>query len=298
MHLNKPLSTIPLTLGAITASAAKHLGKIENSPRQVTFTVTATSTFTSFYTTVRSNVGGPSYATTITVTSYPSSSVGIPIATTITVTSSPSSSSTSTSSSSFEIPFPPAPPTPPLPLPLSSTPPVPWKVSSALGFSDSAFPPVLTPLPVPLPPPSIDYSSTWTEATPTLPPVAPVSSSSLSSSSSVSPPPAEPSGSFVGSSNPAPTPGIANCGKGYTYCAFTLWGTHYWSQSDVDKAYCSDYPSLCAGGNYKTNISNAVFVCLDDSPPKIQLMCACGGTCQDNPATNNIAFCQTPCVNT
>ncbi|KAI1753274.1 hypothetical protein F4782DRAFT_88285 [Xylaria castorea] len=168
-----------------------------------------------------------------------------------------------------------APPTPvgapsaPSPIPLSA-PPVPWEE-----------PPTAASVPAPVSTISANLS---------LPPSPPLHPTIASSPSAATPAPA-PGGS--GSAG-----GGAKCGKGYTYCGYMLAGSnHNFAQIDIDKSYCNGLPELCASGKHKTNVEQAVFVCMNDQPSNIQLMCACSGTCLNNATTNYIAHCDEPCVN-
>ncbi|KAI0865832.1 hypothetical protein F4860DRAFT_266950 [Xylaria cubensis] len=167
-----------------------------------------------------------------------------------------------------------APPTPvggpsaPSPIPLSA-PPVPWEQPSS---------------PIPVPAPAATSSGNLS-----LPPLHPTTASIPSAAT-----PAPASGGS-GSGSPG---GGAKCGKGYTYCGYMLASSnHNFAQTDIDKSYCSGLPGLCPGGKHKTNVDQAVFVCMNDQPSNIQLLCACSGTCLNNATTNYIAHCDEPCVN-
>ncbi|KAI0517608.1 hypothetical protein F5B22DRAFT_645787 [Xylaria bambusicola] len=154
----------------------------------------------------------------------------------------------------------------PSPVPLSA-PPVPWEQSSAAGATAS--------IPTAVPVPASGALS--------LPPQA----SSLPKTASPTP------------ASGGPSSG-AKCGKGFTYCGYMLTGVgHNFSPSDIDKSYCAGLPELCAGGGNKrkTKPDQAVFVCMEDQPSTVQLMCACSGTCLNNATTNYIAHCDKPCVN-
>ncbi|KAJ1329798.1 hypothetical protein MN608_06534 [Microdochium nivale] len=108
---------------------------------------------------------------------------------------------------------------------------------------------------------------------------------------------------------PAPAPAPAepvpiagpNCGKGYTYCGYMLSANgHNFSPEQVSKAYCEGLNGNCDAGtsSSKTDVSQAVFVCLDDAPnSSIQLLCACEGKCLNEAETNNIAHCDSACYN-
>ncbi|KAI0471530.1 hypothetical protein GGR56DRAFT_75919 [Xylariaceae sp. FL0804] len=89
-----------------------------------------------------------------------------------------------------------------------------------------------------------------------------------------------------------------SCGKGYTYCGYMLTSNgHNFDSSAISKSYCSDLSKMCTNGKPKTDPSQAVYVCLNDQPSSIQLMCACSGKCVNDASTNHIAHCDTPCVN-
>ncbi|KAI0814522.1 hypothetical protein GGR55DRAFT_700798 [Xylaria sp. FL0064] len=157
----------------------------------------------------------------------------------------------------------------PSPVPLSAAP-VPWEQSSAMVASASL------PTAVPVPASASAHLS--------LPP-----SASPESPKTASPTPA--------SGGPGPSTG-AKCGKGYTYCGYMLTGQgHNFAPSDIDKSYCNGLPELCPGGKPKTNADQAVYVCMEDQPSTVQLLCACSGTCLNNATTNYIAHCDKPCVN-
>ncbi|KAI1424764.1 hypothetical protein F5Y12DRAFT_715002 [Xylaria sp. FL1777] len=155
----------------------------------------------------------------------------------------------------------------PTPLPLSEAP-VPWEQSSAVSHSAS---------------------------TPTVVPVPASASGDLSLPPSASPP--KTASPTPASGGPGPASG-AKCGKGYTYCGYMLTGIgHNFAPADIDKSYCNGLPELCAGGKRKTNADQAVYVCMEDQPSTVQLVCACSGTCLNNATTNYIAHCDKPCVN-
>ncbi|KAF2973297.1 hypothetical protein GQX73_g330 [Xylaria multiplex] len=154
-------------------------------------------------------------------------------------------------------------PSAPSPVPLSA-PPVPWEQSSAVASIPTA-------LPVPTP------------------------SGNLSLPPSPTPPKTASATPAPGGPEPA---GGAKCGKGYTYCGYMLTGVgHNFAPSDIDKSYCNGLPELCSGSKRKTNAEQAVFVCMEDQPSTVQLICACSGTCLNNATTNYIAHCDKPCVN-
>ncbi|KAI1297505.1 hypothetical protein F5Y03DRAFT_280556 [Xylaria venustula] len=155
----------------------------------------------------------------------------------------------------------------PNPVPLSA-PPVPWEQSSAVAT------PASIPTAVPVPASASGHLS--------LPP-------SASSPKTASPTPA--------SGGPGPSSG-AKCGKGFTYCGYMLTGEgHNFAPSDIDKYYCDGLPELCPGGKHKTSPDQAVYVCMEDQPSTVQLVCACSGTCLNNATSNYIAHCDKPCVN-
>ncbi|TGJ81124.1 hypothetical protein E0Z10_g7646 [Xylaria hypoxylon] len=157
-------------------------------------------------------------------------------------------------------------PTAPSPIPLSA-PPVPWEQTSAAAVSAS----VTAAIPVP------------------------TSSGNLSLPPSLTPPKTVSPTSALGGPGPS---GGAKCGKGYTYCGYMLTGVgHNFAPADIEKSYCNGLPELCSGGKRKTNADQAVFVCMEDQPSTVQLVCACSGTCLNNSTTNYIAHCDKPCVN-
>ncbi|KAI1346620.1 hypothetical protein F5Y01DRAFT_319554 [Xylaria sp. FL0043] len=159
----------------------------------------------------------------------------------------------------------------PSPVPLSAAP-VPWEQSSAMVIASAS----LLPTAVPVPASASAHLS--------LPP-----SASFATPKTASPTPA--------SGGPGPSTG-AKCGKGYTYCGYMLTGQgHNFAPSDIDKSYCNGLPELCPGGKPKTNADQAVYVCMEDQPSTVQLLCACSGTCLNNATTNYIAHCDKPCVN-
>ncbi|KAI0108591.1 hypothetical protein GGR51DRAFT_120214 [Nemania sp. FL0031] len=150
-----------------------------------------------------------------------------------------------------------SPPSAPTPIPISAAP-VPWEQSQGA-----------------------DSSSTST-GDPALPPLQPPTAASP-----VPVPVPVPSGSIG-----------ARCGKGYTYCGYMLTGVgHNFAQADIQRSYCNGLPELCVGGKEKTNAEQAVFVCMSEQPPVVQLLCACSGTCLNNATTNFIAHCDKACVN-
>ncbi|KAI2629170.1 hypothetical protein GGS26DRAFT_116311 [Hypomontagnella submonticulosa] len=123
-----------------------------------------------------------------------------------------------------------------------------------------------------------------------------------SSSLGVPPPPPGSTQTQPGSTaGPAPSgpPGLgAKCGKGYTYCGYMLTSNgHNFAPNDVSKAYCSGLQELCSSGKAKTDVSQAVFVCMNDQPSNVELLCACSGKCRNDAETNFIAHCDKPCIN-
>ncbi|KAI1362073.1 hypothetical protein F5Y08DRAFT_341988 [Xylaria arbuscula] len=160
----------------------------------------------------------------------------------------------------------------PSPVPLSA-PPVPWEQTSAAAGVGNVTPSIPTVVPVPA------------SGALSLPPLA----SSLPKTASPTP----------ASGGPGPSTAGSKCGKGYTYCGYMLTGEgHNFSPSDIDKSYCAGLPELCAsGGKRKTKPDQAVFVCMEDQPSTVQLVCACSGTCLNNATSNYIAHCDKPCVN-
>ncbi|KAI0141800.1 hypothetical protein GGR57DRAFT_508970 [Xylariaceae sp. FL1272] len=222
---------------------------------------------------------------TITITSWP------PTTSTTTASSTSALANISTASGLVsgtiltktltQFPLAPSPPPPsplsPPPVPWETdSPPVPWETNSGPATAPSAS----TPVPFPLPATATTHP---TLATP-LPPLQP----------SGSPVPSAPSPSIL----PAPGSPGSKCGKGYTYCGYMLASSnHNFAQTDIDKAYCRDLPELCNGGKHLTDSSHAVYLCMNDTPASISLMCACGGNCMNNASTNYIAHCDVPCVN-
>lgn len=92
----------------------------------------------------------------------------------------------------------------------------------------------------------------------------------------------------------------AKCGKGFTYCGYMLQnGGHNFAADAVNKTYCAaGAADFCPGGVPRTHPDQAVFVCLDESPAAIQLMCACANKCLNAADSNNIAHCDAACSNT
>ncbi|KAI1438268.1 hypothetical protein GGR50DRAFT_691439 [Xylaria sp. CBS 124048] len=107
------------------------------------------------------------------------------------------------------------------------------------------------------------------------------------------------SASSGSSSSGSSSSGGARCDKGYTYCGFTLTNSgHNFPSEDIDNSYCEGLPELCSSsGKRKTDVGQAVFVCMSDQPSSVELLCACSGTCLNNASSNYIAHCDTPCVN-
>ncbi|KAI0135785.1 hypothetical protein F4814DRAFT_37164 [Daldinia grandis] len=135
-----------------------------------------------------------------------------------------------------------------------------------------------------------------------LPPVDSTGSSpSLFTSSTGQP--ASPGGPFSSTSGVAPLPSGSQgfgprCGKGYTYCGYMLTENgHNFAPNDISKAYCNGLSELCANSKPKTNVSEAVFVCMNEQPSNVELLCACGGKCRNDAETNFIAHCDKPCIN-
>ncbi|KAK8855015.1 hypothetical protein PGQ11_010927 [Apiospora arundinis] len=89
----------------------------------------------------------------------------------------------------------------------------------------------------------------------------------------------------------------SKCGKGYTYCGYMLQSDgHNFSPQTINKTYCDGLKDYCPNNTPKTSPNQAVFICMDDAPVSIQLMCACSGKCLDEPASNNIAHCDSACA--
>ncbi|KAI4865081.1 hypothetical protein F4820DRAFT_311046 [Hypoxylon rubiginosum] len=88
------------------------------------------------------------------------------------------------------------------------------------------------------------------------------------------------------------------CGKGYTYCGYMLTSNgHNFAPNDISKAYCSGLSELCANGKPKTDVQEAVFVCMNEQPSNVELLCACSGKCRNDAESNFIAHCDKPCIN-
>ncbi|KAI0376627.1 hypothetical protein F5Y04DRAFT_199601 [Hypomontagnella monticulosa] len=121
-------------------------------------------------------------------------------------------------------------------------------------------------------------------------------------SSSLAVPPAGGSSQAVSAAAPVQSgpQGLGpKCGKGYTYCGYMLTSSgHNFAPTDVSKAYCSGLSELCTSGKTKTDVSQAVFVCMNEQPSSVQLLCACSGKCRNDAETNFIAHCDKPCINT
>ncbi|KAI1377180.1 hypothetical protein F4677DRAFT_48259 [Hypoxylon crocopeplum] len=123
--------------------------------------------------------------------------------------------------------------------------------------------------------------------------------------------PPSPTGSAPLPPLPPPPPGTASapvpsgvqgvgpkCGKGYTYCGYMLTSNgHNFAPNDVSKAYCNGLSELCASGKPKTDVSEAVFVCMNEQPSSVELLCACSGKCRNDADSNFIAHCDKPCIN-
>ncbi|KAI6082140.1 hypothetical protein F4821DRAFT_219670 [Hypoxylon rubiginosum] len=124
-------------------------------------------------------------------------------------------------------------------------------------------------------------------APPPLPTGEPPSSSTASAPVSSGP------GGSGGSGGSGP-----KCGKGYTYCGYMLTSDgHNFAPNDVSKAYCNGLSELCANGKPKTDVQEAVFVCMNDQPSNVELLCACSGKCRNDAESNFIAHCDKPCIN-
>ncbi|KAI1772899.1 hypothetical protein F4818DRAFT_127985 [Hypoxylon cercidicola] len=119
-------------------------------------------------------------------------------------------------------------------------------------------------------------------------PPPPVSDGFPSPGSTSSLAPALPSGAAAG----------PKCGKGYTYCGYMLTANgHNFAPNDISKAYCSGLSELCTTDKFKTDVQQAVFVCMNDQPSNIELLCACSGKCRNDAESNFIAHCDKPCIN-
>ncbi|KAI0169718.1 hypothetical protein GGR52DRAFT_551169 [Hypoxylon sp. FL1284] len=117
------------------------------------------------------------------------------------------------------------------------------------------------------------------------------------------PPPLSDSPPSSTASAPAPSPSGSGstgpkCGKGYTYCGYMLTSNgHNFAPTDISKAYCSGLSELCANGKPKTDVQQAVFVCMNEQPSNVELLCACSGKCRNDAESNFIAHCDKPCIN-
>ncbi|KAI1076122.1 hypothetical protein F5B20DRAFT_342926 [Whalleya microplaca] len=136
-----------------------------------------------------------------------------------------------------------------------------------------------------------------------IPPPGSTPTGTLVSSGTVTPTPLPPvtisTSALPPSGSGSPGTGIGpKCGKGYTYCGYMLTSNgHNFAPADVSKAYCNGLQELCTNGKPKTDISHAVFVCMDDQPSSVQLLCACSGKCLNDAESNFIAHCDKPCIN-
>ncbi|KAI8960089.1 hypothetical protein F5Y11DRAFT_280646 [Daldinia sp. FL1419] len=127
----------------------------------------------------------------------------------------------------------------------------------------------------------------------------------LASSSSTSLTLAAPPAGISSTSGVAPIPipsgsqGIGpKCGKGYTYCGYMLTENgHNFAPNDISKAYCNGLSELCTNGKPKTDVSQAVFVCMNEQPSSVELLCACSSKCRNDAESNFIAHCDKPCIN-
>ncbi|XXH00703.1 hypothetical protein Hte_007053 [Hypoxylon texense] len=132
---------------------------------------------------------------------------------------------------------------------------------------------------------------------------APLPPAATSSSSEPPPPPAPGTASAPAGTASAPAPsgsdGVgAKCGKGYTYCGYMLTSQgHNFAPNDISKAYCSGLSELCANGKTRTDVQQAVFVCMNEQPSNVELLCACSGKCRNDAESNFIAHCDKACIN-
>ncbi|KAK6954658.1 hypothetical protein Daesc_004625 [Daldinia eschscholtzii] len=67
--------------------------------------------------------------------------------------------------------------------------------------------------------------------------------------------------------------------------------------NDISKAYCNGLSELCTNGKPKTDVSQAVFVCMNEQPSSVELLCACSSKCRNDAESNFIAHCDKPCIN-
>ncbi|KAK7965749.1 uncharacterized protein PG986_000026 [Apiospora aurea] len=103
--------------------------------------------------------------------------------------------------------------------------------------------------------------------------------------------------STISARAPLSTSTGSRCGKGYTYCGYMLQADgHNFSPDVINKTYCDGLQSYCPNNVPKTSPNQAVFICMNDAPASIELMCACSGKCLDEPASNNIAHCDSACA--
>ncbi|KAI1646838.1 uncharacterized protein F4817DRAFT_124785 [Daldinia loculata] len=115
--------------------------------------------------------------------------------------------------------------------------------------------------------------------------------------------PSFPAGTPSSTSGVAPVPSSSQgigpkCGKGYTYCGYMLTENgHNFAPNDISKAYCNGLSELCTNSKPKTNVSEAVFVCMNEQPSNVELLCACSSKCRNDADTNFIAHCDKPCIN-
>ncbi|KAK8017886.1 hypothetical protein PG993_014212 [Apiospora rasikravindrae] len=121
--------------------------------------------------------------------------------------------------------------------------------------------------------------------------------------------------STISARAPLSTGTSSKCGKGYTYCGYMLQSDGHskfpsslsvshtrvltdadFSPDVINKTYCDGLQSYCPNNNPKTSPNQAVFICMNDAPASIELLCACSGKCLDEPASNNIAHCDSACA--
>ncbi|RYP40320.1 hypothetical protein DL767_001777 [Monosporascus sp. MG133] len=66
---------------------------------------------------------------------------------------------------------------------------------------------------------------------------------------------------------------------------------------DVNRAYCTGFAELRANNRPKTDIGQAVFVCMEDQPSIIKLICAYSNRYMSNAASNFITHYDKPYAN-
>ncbi|RYP58496.1 hypothetical protein DL770_010413 [Monosporascus sp. CRB-9-2] len=107
--------------------------------------------------------------------------------------------------------------------------------------------------------------------------------------------PAAPASASAPAVVPAPPVGGAGprCGKGYTYCGYMLKCNGH----NVNRADCDGLAELCANNRPETDIGQTVFICMEDQPSTIKLMCAHCNRLMNDAASNFIAHYDKSCAN-